>query len=201
MQQVGRTSVSDDGTYTSSTGSSLPIHHPDLVPPQSAQAHPSDRDLMLLPTRINAPTPRRPSRKCKESCAQCTRNCKVHDHKSPYGACILEGIEYVFYYISDDDKTLSRQLQHEFGAPCFGCRSRDFCDRESPCGCCDHLDIVCQYHPNTGKEAKTEQYQPQRFPQHLGDTRVMGFYDIEPPSNPTNALVSTKRPLAQSMES
>ena len=201
VQQVGRTSVSDDGTYTNSTGSSLPIHHPDLVPSQSAQAHPSDRDLMLLPTRITAPIPRRSSRKCKESCAQCTRNCNVYDHKSPCGACILEGAEHVCHYISDDDKKLSRQLQHEFGPPCFGCRSRDFCDRESPCGCCDHLDIVCQYHPNTGKKAKTEQYQPQPSPQHLGDTRVMGSYDIEPPSNPPNALVSTKRSLAQSTES
>ena len=99
--------------------------------------------------------PRRSSRRPKEKCTRCKRSGDACDLNSPCASCTNAGASEQCYHLSDHDKTVLHLLQQQYGAPCVACGVRDFCDRESPCGCCEHLGLECKYHPGAGKKAKS----------------------------------------------
>jgi hypothetical protein len=156
----------------------------------------------LSSAQAQAEAPRRSSRRPKEKCTRCKRSGDACDLNSPCGSCINAGASEQCYHLSDHDKSVLRLLQQQYGAPCVACGVRDFCDRESPCSCCEHLGLECEYHPGVGKKAKSlglpgsyVSLYSRNFiidPRFVVNPRAMGFTDMPSPVSPLQ-LGSTKR--------
>jgi hypothetical protein len=147
-----------------------------------------------------SPAPRRSSRRPKENCTRCKRNGDVCDLKSSCASCSNAGVPDKCYHLSDHDKTVLRELQLQFGAPCVACGVRDFCDRESPCGCCDHLGLECEYQPGAGKKAEMEDpYVPLPCPREfVVGPRAMGFTDTPASIDPVRNIRQASGPAKHS---
>lgn len=137
--------------------------------------HPTEEEGRSLPANLTpALAPRRSTRKPKEKCTRCKRTGDMCDFNSPCASCSNAGVSDQCYHLSDHDKTILRELQQQFGAPCVACSTRDFCDRESPCRCCDHHAFECEHHPDCGEKANLDSY-TWSGPDFIVDHRALGF--------------------------